>query len=199
MEQNLISDKSKIEVFRGVMEQSTMVPEELWLKVAEKIYVHSCEKNTTVLESGKYEQVVRFILKGVVKLIFEGNKSYVYDFRTGMDFLCDTVSLLQRVPTNYTYITLTDCEWLEIKGSEFFALLNSHEKVKLSMAENINKYLQRNQEMTTFLRTLNAEERYEQFCMKYPEVNKYVKLGDIASFLGITQQSLSRIRKGISR
>lgn len=41
---------------------------------------------------------------------------------------------------------------------------------------------------------LSAKERYEHFINKYPDISNRVNLGYIASFLGITQQSLSRIR-----
>ena len=44
------------------------------------------------------------------------------------------------------------------------------------------------------LQTKTAEERYEELKMTYPGINKRASLGQIASYIGITQQSLSRIR-----
>jgi CRP-like cAMP-binding protein len=41
---------------------------------------------------------------------------------------------------------------------------------------------------------LTAKERYELFIKQYPEVEQHVPNYHIASYLGITQQSLSRIR-----
>jgi hypothetical protein len=42
--------------------------------------------------------------------------------------------------------------------------------------------------------TLPAKERYEEFQKQFPEVCKRVNLGFIASYLGITQSTLSRLR-----
>jgi len=47
------------------------------------------------------------------------------------------------------------------------------------------------------LRTLDAQERYKHFLKEFPSVALEVKLEDIASYIGVTQQSLSRIRKNI--
>ena len=44
--------------------------------------------------------------------------------------------------------------------------------------------------------TLPARERYEAFARQFPEVCQRARLADIASYLGITQSTLSRIRAG---
>jgi hypothetical protein len=44
------------------------------------------------------------------------------------------------------------------------------------------------------LQTKTAEERYEKLQESHPGISKRASLGQISSYLGITQQSLSRIR-----
>lgn len=48
------------------------------------------------------------------------------------------------------------------------------------------------------LRTLDASQRYKHFLREYPKVALLAKLSDIASYIGITQQSLSRLRRSIT-
>lgn len=48
------------------------------------------------------------------------------------------------------------------------------------------------------LRTLSAEQRYKHFLKEFPQVAQTAKLSDIASYIGVTQQSLSRIRQNIT-
>ena len=43
---------------------------------------------------------------------------------------------------------------------------------------------------------LSAKERYQQLLISFPDIELRVKLGQIASFLGISQETLSRIRSG---
>jgi len=50
----------------------------------------------------------------------------------------------------------------------------------------------------TFLLNLDASVRYKEFMKEYGNILQRVPLSYIASFLGITQQSLSRLRKNIS-
>jgi len=47
----------------------------------------------------------------------------------------------------------------------------------------------------TFLLNLDATVRYKEFMREYPHVLQRVPLGYVANFLGIAQQSLSRLRK----
>lgn len=42
--------------------------------------------------------------------------------------------------------------------------------------------------------TLSASERYEAFCLQFPDVCRRARLGDIASYLGVTLPTLSRLR-----
>lgn len=44
--------------------------------------------------------------------------------------------------------------------------------------------------------TLSARQRYEEFCRQFPQVSKRAQLGYIASYLGITLSTLSRLRSG---
>ena len=60
------------------------------------------------------------------------------------------------------------------------------------MAEEYCKILE---ERIMSLHTKSAEQRYQTLLREQPEVSQRVSLGHIASYLGITQETLSRIRK----
>lgn len=56
-------------------------------------------------------------------------------------------------------------------------------------------YLNKCYDRASFLRNMNADERYTEFCKLKPQIIKFAKQCDIASYIDITTQSLSRIRK----
>ncbi|MNR16719.1 hypothetical protein D3C85_1333380 [compost metagenome] len=56
-------------------------------------------------------------------------------------------------------------------------------------------YYIRNEIQANDLRMLSAKERYEQLLKRSPQLFQRVSLGHIASYLGISQETLSRIRK----
>lgn len=184
-----------IERFREVIEKSTVIPDELWGPISEMLICKQADKDDCLLENGKHENFVRYVVKGHIKIIYHENDPYVYDFRSGEHFLCDTGSLFERKPSQFSFQALSPIEWVEIKRTDFLKLLKINDAVKQAISFSINGYLQRSQEGHAFIRSYDAAERYRIFCREKPEILKLARLGDIASYLNITQQSLSRIRK----
>lgn len=180
--------KEKIEINNKIQDSA-------WMLIQEMLVLKSAEKNTILLDRGNYEAAARFITKGILKVVYHDAKSYVYDFREKNDFLCDTFSLLGKTKSVYSFETVTDCEWIEISSEDLLFLSQKIHTVMGSFLKRNSEYAKRENERTAFLRIKNAEERYREFCQMRPEVIKYAKLIDIASFLDITPQSLSRIRK----
>jgi len=163
-----------------------------WRVIRESVYVSRRNKNTTFHSIGDKERYARYILKGVVKIIVDSSESYVYDFRSGGDYLCDILSLVKRRNSRFSFETVTDCYWLEADAS---SLIKFNSKIANIFSMMLVEHIKNNYNRYLFLRSLNAGERYLEFCRLYPEVIKYAKLSDIASFLEVTTQSLSRIRK----
>ena len=62
---------------------------------------------------------------------------------------------------------------------------------RLSMGNIFGHFLER----ITSMRFTNAKEKYEHFCQTYHDIHHRIPLGMVASYLGITQETLSRIRK----
>ncbi|MCY1722285.1 Crp/Fnr family transcriptional regulator [Prolixibacteraceae bacterium Z1-6] len=193
------SDANKHEEYlnylRKKIEVNSRISDSLWELTRNTLTLNSAPRNTILLEQGNYETSARFILKGVLKIIHHDTKSYIYDFRVKNDFLCDAYSLLGGSRTIYTFETVTKCEWLEINSTDLLLLSQANPEIMSSFLKRITEYSKKGDERAVFLRINNAEERYNEFCKTRPEVMKYTKLTDIASFLDITPQSLSRIRK----
>jgi hypothetical protein len=61
---------------------------------------------------------------------------------------------------------------------------------RLSMGTTFGHLMER----ITSLRFTTAKEKYEHFCSTYPDIHARIPLGMTASYLGITQETLSRIR-----
>ena len=63
---------------------------------------------------------------------------------------------------------------------------------RLSMGSMFGHFLER----ITSMRFTTAKEKYEHFCKTYHDIYHRIPLGMVASYLGITQETLSRIRAG---
>ncbi len=157
------------------------------------------DKGVRILDYMQVENAVRFIGKGIVKCEDHFNeKSFVYNFRVAPIILSETVSLLNNTHSRITLETVTDCELIELPRTPFLEIMFLNLDVSKFCAFGIANYLGMVHYKQVLLRTLDAEERYKHFLKEFPLVALEVKLEDIASYVGVTQQSLSRIRKNIT-
>lgn len=90
---------------------------------------------------------------------------------------------------------LEDSEVYSISVEDLNQLYKTHPELNLigrKIAEELCEILE---ERITSLHIESAEERYQSLIKMHPEILQRVSLGQIASHLGITQETLSRIRK----
>lgn len=134
-------------------------------------------------------------------------RSFVYDY-TGHDItinffrekeiIIEVSSLFQRVPSQENIQALTDCSCWRIGFQDFQQLFHSIESFRewgrAWMAEQLFLSKQRSVEMIT----TSAKERYLKLMNEKPRVLQRAPLKQIATYLGITDSSLSRIRKEVA-
>jgi len=131
-------------------------------------------------------------------------RSFVYDYdgqdiTTGFigrnEIAIDVVSLFQQVPTLESFQALGDCTCYSIDLETFQCLYHSikglNEWGRSWMANSLFELKQR----TVSMITDSARDRYLQLQAQHPEILLQAPLKHIASYLGITDSSLSRIRK----
>ncbi len=129
-------------------------------------------------------------------LDYEGN--YITtDFFTAGEIVIEELSLFKQAPSAEDIVALSDCKAWYINLDDFQELYHSiagfSEWGRLFMTEKLFQVKKRSLEMIT----LPAKERYMQFIKEKPQIVQSVPLKYIASFLGITDTSLSRIRKEV--
>lgn len=180
------------EQLKKIMFSKLPITNEEWEEFKSTLVLKTARKNRLLLSPDKKEYCARLILKGIVKITHHEPVPYVFDFRKKGCFLCNVVSLTGKIKSDFSFETITDCEWIETNSDNIIGL---NDKVLHAFSSLVIEYMNRGHERASFLRIGNAEERYTRFCSLHPDVIRYAKQADIASFLDITTQSLSRIRK----
>lgn len=110
----------------------------------------------------------------------------------------DMFSFLTGEPAMYNIEAVEDCELLvidKVGREKVFERVPGFERL---MRILIEKNLVANQQRLNALMGQNADERYISFIKKYPQIVQRVPQHMIASYLGITPETLSRIRKQLS-
>ncbi len=150
-------------------------------------------------EAGKIPMQVGFILKGVFRFCYYNNNGdeITHFFIDENNFVSD----YQKFETNSVaseYIqAVTDSTLLVFSRKDWEDLLNTIIGWDTIVSKIYKKCLLETIERSSPLVSEDATTRYLSFIEKFPNVVNRIPLSQVASYLGITQQSLSRIRKNI--
>ncbi len=192
------TEKECMEAFHTFVNSTFSVSTDSWNDLCTIIEFKTVEKGERLLNFMKTEQSLRFLWKGIVKCEDHFNeKSFVYDFRMAPIILSETVSLLNGIPSRITLEAITHCEYINMPREAVLKILFSHYDLAEFAAKGVANYLGMTHYKQALLRTLDADQRYKHFLREFPQVALNAKLSDIASYIGVTQQSLSRLRKEI--
>jgi CRP-like cAMP-binding protein len=152
-------------------------------------------QDSFLLKCGQISSCVHFILSGtVIAIRYSNGKEVIPWFAFEGDFVNSHSSFLDQKPSLESLYTLSDCQLLSITYDSLQYLYSKDSvwnKLFRSVVENY--YLEAHERLISLL-SQSAMERYIALIQEYPDIENRLKLGHIASFLGITQSTLSRLR-----
>ncbi len=174
-------------------------------EIVEKITEPFCDctltKNTILLDRDTISTKTYFLEKGYMRsyIINEDNEEVTTNIYAAPCFVNDFLSFFKKQPTKEIYQTLTDCSFwetnLENVQANFHNISEFREFSRLLFVINYYKLNDRLIEMAS----QKAETRYLNLLKQQPHFFQNVPLKIIASYLGITDSTLSRIRKEINK
>ncbi|MCB2197497.1 MAG: Crp/Fnr family transcriptional regulator [Bacteroidetes bacterium] len=154
-------------------------------------------KNHFFLQAGQRCGKIGFLCSGILcSFIYntEGDE-VVKHFLEPNQFFTDLESYEKAQPAQLNIIAVTDAVILRISKQENTKLQNKLPQWKSAQGIFASQALNRMIQMQNFLRFGSAAEQYQYFVKNYPNLARHVPLKYIASYLGITQSSLSRLRR----
>jgi CRP-like cAMP-binding protein len=153
-------------------------------------------KRQYILQEGDVSRLETFITKGLTRIYEVDDKGQEHVLQFGLEdwWVGDLYSFLAEVPTTYNIDCLEDTEVLQITKPNLESLYERVPKIERHFRIMVqNAFIASNRRLSATL-AKSAQERYEEFIKKYPQIEQRVPNHQIASYLGITPQSLSRIR-----
>lgn len=175
-------------------------PIEHWQGFAEKTQLRRFKKNEIVKKAGNTERYLSFVTEGIGgTFAYKEGHEVCLDISLENQFLSDYASFLQQQASPIFTLAIESLELYSIAYTDLQALYSaSIGGVHLARAAAEALFIE-NQRRQLDLLTKSAEERYREIFEMYPEVLLRLPQKHIASYLGITPESLSRIRKSIAR
>ena len=184
---------------RKYFENITQVSDPDWKLFSSKLLAQEFPKKTVVLKTGQTENYLSFIEKGIVRFyIQKEEQDYTFSFSFANEFVSGYDSFLTRIPSLYHIETITETTLWRVSYDDLQEIYD-----KTSVGNIIGRNASERLYLEGLKRELSllidsAEQRYLKLLSDQPKLIQEIPLKYLASYIGITPQALSRIRKRIS-
>jgi CRP-like cAMP-binding protein len=148
-----------------------------------------------LLKEGVVCDFVSYLNSGVIRHyhVKDGNE-ITCDITLSNNFITDFKSLTQDIPSNYNFQILKDAELLIINKKDLFELYNANKNIQSFGRIMAEQVALRTIDIAMSLSSDKPEERVDKLIKQRPDLFQEVPQRYLANLLGISPESLSRIR-----
>ncbi len=194
-----VSQQSKIEDMSTALKKAFDpyfdAPKQAWFEFAELCQEIEFPKEFILKKAHESERFFYFILKGSMGVfLWKDNNPVCLDFAFENHFIGDYMSILTGAPTPLEIKTLDASTVYRISRDNYLQLGQTEIGNTLMRIAAESSFISKQQQQIDLL-TKSAKQRYEELSLHFPQIELRVAQKYVASYLGITPQSLSRLRK----
>jgi CRP-like cAMP-binding protein len=165
--------------------------------LADRVRVHRYRKGQFVVQQGDVCRYESFVLRGCLKQYFsdEDGTDHVVMLATENWWIADLESFINGTPARFNVECLEDCVLAQFDREhmeELYAQIPALERFFRLIIQRA--YIASQQRLVENI-SMPARKRYEQYVMRYPELVQRVPQYLIASYLGMSREFLSKVRK----
>ena len=168
--------------------------------IKDYLTVKKLRKKQYLLQEGEISRTVAFVEKGALRLykVNEDGSEHIVQFALEGQFLTDLYSFLTNEISIYNIDAIEESDLVLITRSASDELRRRSPKYQEFIFQATSEaYIQLEKRMTSVI-SLNLEERYKELTDNYPNIVQRLPQHLIASYMGLTPETLSRVRKRIS-
>ena len=149
-----------------------------------------------ILQAGEVCRHKTFVCKGMIRtfLTNDDGSEYIMRFVTENQWTLDPESYNLQLPSKFSIDALEDTEiirWSKENIEKLFAAIPAFKEYSDNL---ISRTVESSQDRILMNISFTAEEKYQAFITSFPDVFRRVPLHMVASYLGVSRETLSRIR-----
>jgi len=178
------------------MEKITRLSQQCYKEIDLYLLQKSILKNEIFINQGSAVNTEMFLSDGIIRAYFvddQGNEKSTA-FYQGEAFISTSALRSKNSYSIYTYQALTDISIYTINSKIFSELINKYPELMKAAKYVKEKETERLNRRDECLMQVSALEKYRNFIEYYPKIENIIPHYYIASYLGITPVTLSRIR-----
>ena len=159
--------------------------------------VVDCPKGDVLLNQGVHEMEQYFILEGILKRVVanQEGKEMILRFTGEGDMETSYAAWRLGTPTPYSIVCVTKARVVKLPLREWVAFLERHPGVKQSFEYNVMHLMSEIMAHTITLHLLDAPGRVKRFLRKHAELFDRIPKKELASYLNLSAETLSRLKQ----
>ena len=189
-----------LSIFKDYLQKKVAITDEQFNLISDKLKIKTFEKGEMILMKGEVSSHVYFVLDGLLRSysIDSKGKTHIIQFAPEQWWLSERNGILFNEESEFFLDAIENTKAIVLPKdfiTESAKIVPCMYELNASMLNNAIRFMQKRINM---LLSATAEERYLNFIKLYPNLTLRVPQWMIASYLGITPEFLSKIRRKIA-
>ena len=161
----------------------------------------SFSKGEVLIQEGQTVNKTFFVIHGSLRsfCVDKEGKEHTLQFAIQDWWISDFIAMYNHEPASLTVECITDATVIEFNAQKLTQIYLQFPEFELFQRKTLERHVVSLHKRILNQLQLTALERYNVFIENYPNIEQHVPNYHIASYLGITQQSLSRVRSEIAK
>jgi CRP-like cAMP-binding protein len=161
------------------------------------LLVVDCAKGESLLDQGVHEMEQYFVLDGVLKRVVTNANAKEMILRFADEHAIETSYAAWRLntPTPYSIVCLTKARVAKLPMPTWVAFMDRHPKFKATFEHEVMRLMSEIMAHTITLHLLDAPGRVRRFMRKHPELAERIPKKELAAYLNLSAETLSRLKQ----
>jgi len=177
-------------VLKGMSEREIM-------ELEPHLTVVDCQKGDSLLHQGVHEMEQYFILDGILKRVVTNQqaKEMILRFTTSRDMETSYAAWRLKTPTPYSILCVTKARVVKLPLPQWVAFIEAHPAVKQTFEYEVMREMSEIMAHTITLHLLDAPGRVHRFQRKHADLFDLIPKKELASYLNMSPETLSRLKR----